>query len=121
MLKSPLSPATNYIELEGIKVKTIIGVYAYEKKIRQDLLLDLIIPLPIGDFLDKLENTIDYDKLCQTITHFIESEQFDLIETVAQKTIELIQKEFFVPHLLIRVTKPHVLKHVGKVSVVFQV
>lgn len=121
MSKNLLSPTMNYIELEGIKVKTVIGVYAFEKKIRQDLLLDLTIPLPDIDFLDKLENTIDYDKLCQTIICFIESNQFDLIETVAQKTIELIQQEFTVPHLAIRVTKPNVLKQVGKVSVFFQV
>ena len=100
-----------------LRTKTKIGVYAWEKKIVQTLLIDLEIPLDLTHFNDQLENTLDYAKLCKTITSFIESNTFDLIETVAEQIALLIKSNFSVQTLIVKVSKPNAIPNARNVTV----
>ncbi len=106
----------NQLEITTLRTKTRIGVYPWEQRILQDIILDITIPLE-ASVEDNLDNTIDYEKLCQEITTFIESQAFNLIETVAEQVFELIRTRFHVSHLTLRVSKPHAIANAGNISI----
>lgn len=108
---------TDTLTIESLSVSTQIGVYAWEQKIKQQLLLGISIPLSIEACKDNLADTIDYEALCQKVTHFVESKSFQLIETVANDVAQLIQEEFKVTQLTVSVTKPHAIKNAGVIKI----
>lgn len=113
----PLIDTLNIIEL---KVKTKIGVHAWEQSITQTLKLDIEIPLNLDNCQDELANTIDYDGICQTVTSYLEENSFSLIETVAEKTALLIKKSFKIQKVTVSVSKPGAIKNASNIKVTVQ-
>ncbi|KTD38688.1 dihydroneopterin aldolase [Legionella oakridgensis] len=105
------------LDISSLYVSTYIGIHAWEQRILQRLLIDISIPINCSSCNDELFNTIDYDQLCQRITTFVESNCFNLIETVAEKIAQLIKNEFPVSQLSVRVSKPDAIKNAGNISI----
>jgi dihydroneopterin aldolase len=106
------------LEITALRAKTHIGVHAWEQRILQELVFDIYIPIENTLCLDRLENTIDYDALCQAVVTFVESNSFKLIETVAESVATLIKTQFpRVATLTIRVSKPHAVPAAGNIGV----
>lgn len=110
----------NILRIEALRTTTRIGVHAWEQRINQVLLLDIDIPLSLEKLEktnDALENTVDYDALCQHVTELVESNAFKLIETVAERVISSIQTTFGVQALTVRVSKLHAIANAGNISI----
>ncbi|MDF1647111.1 MAG: dihydroneopterin aldolase [Legionellaceae bacterium] len=107
----------DYLRIEGLRIETRIGVHAWEKKIDQVLLIDIEIPSNFSETKDELNNTIDYDALCQHVTTFVTSNAFNLIESVAQQTLQSIQDTFNVQALTLRVSKPHAISNAKNICI----
>jgi len=105
------------LTIQGLSVQTQIGVYAWEQQIKQQLLLDIIIPSDFKNCNDDIAHTLDYDALCKTVTTFVESQSFQLIEYVAHCVAQLIKDEFKVQQLTVSVTKPHAVKNAAVIKV----
>lgn len=105
------------LTISGLSVLTRIGVHQWEQAIDQRLLIDIKIPTDVSNCQDELTNTIDYDQLCKQITTYVESNQFALIETVANNVAELIKTQFLVTQVTIQVTKPHAIKNATSVGI----
>jgi dihydroneopterin aldolase len=105
------------LHIKGLAVATRIGVYAWEQQILQRLLIDITIPADFRDCDDELAKTIDYDKLCQLVTTYLESNAFQLIETVADKVALLIKAEFNIGEITVSVSKPHAIKNAANIQV----
>ncbi len=105
------------LHIKGLTVATRIGAYAWEQQIEQRLLIDIIIPADFSACDDLLGKTIDYDKLCQLVTTYVESNAFQLIETVADRIALLIKTEFQVEQLSVSVSKPHAIKNAANIQV----
>ncbi|MCH9689665.1 MAG: dihydroneopterin aldolase [Gammaproteobacteria bacterium] len=106
----------DYLRIEGLRIETHIGVHAWEKTIKQVLLLDIELPKDLSQTKDTLKNTIDYDALCQHVTEFVESNAFNLIETVAHQVLKSIQKTFEHQAMTIRVSKPDAIHNAKNIS-----
>ncbi|MFI4918966.1 MAG: dihydroneopterin aldolase [Legionellales bacterium] len=106
------------LSIKALNVATHIGVHAWEQRIKQQLLIDISIPIDCSTCQDNLANTLDYDSLCKAVTHFVESTSFQLIETVADSVVLLIQQEFKVTKLTVAVSKPHAIKNAGLIQVI---
>jgi 7,8-dihydroneopterin aldolase/epimerase/oxygenase len=106
------------LNIEALKVNTFIGVYAWEQKIKQQLLIDLHIDSDFSHSHEDLNKTIDYEAVCTTVTEYVESKSFQLIETVANELAHLIKAQFKVPKIIVAVSKPHAIKNAGKIQVV---
>lgn len=106
------------LTITALNVATKIGVHAWEQRINQTLLIDISIPSDFSNCEDKLTNTLDYADLCQTVTQYVESNSFQLIETVANSVAQLIQERFNVTELSIKVAKPHAIKNAGSIQVI---
>lgn len=111
---------TDMLEITGLSTKTHIGIHAWEQRILQQLVLDIRIPMDFSQCNDQLANTIDYFQLCQCVTEFIESNNFALIETVAEKVAQLIKDKFPVKKLYVSVSKPQAVKNAGNIRVTIE-
>ena len=103
--------------IKALSVATRIGAFAWEQQISQPLLIDISIPADFSRCNDELSNTIDYAKLCQLVTSYVESNAFHLIETVADHVAHLVKKEFNLNEVSISVSKPHAIKNAANVQV----
>ncbi|MDF7667409.1 dihydroneopterin aldolase [Orbaceae bacterium ESL0727] len=105
--------------IEGLTVITTIGVYDFEKKIKQKLIIDIEMAWdnqPAGK-RDDVAHCLDYFEVSTTVTKFIETGRFGLIETVAEQVAELIIEQFQVPWLRIKVSKPGAVVNAQNVAV----
>lgn len=96
---------------------TKIGVYNWEQAIRQRLNIDIEIPINTVNCNDKIENALDYEKLCTLVTDYVENTSFALIETVAESVAELIKTNFKVENITITISKPHAIANAGNIQV----
>ena len=105
--------------VQGLKVKTTIGVHAWEKQIIQQLLIDITIHTHLQNCQDLLINTIDYACLCDMITSYVTGNTFNLIETVATNIGILIHDNFKrgIKTIAVTVSKPSAIKHVKNIAV----
>lgn len=108
------------IEVTGLKIDCVIGVYEWEKKIKQPLLIDLKIKTSLVGCNDEIKNTIDYDALCQEITNFVSKSNFNLIETIAEKVADIIKGKLGVEQLSVRISKPNAVKNAKNISVTIE-
>ena len=108
--------------IEGLTVLTTIGVYEWEKTIKQKLILDLEISWdnqPAGES-DDVTLCLDYFLVSQSITNFIQSTQFELIECVAERVAQLVIQKFSVQWLKVKVSKPGAIANASNVAVVIE-
>ncbi len=94
--------------VKGLSVEAVIGVYDWEREIRQRLLFDLEMSndnrVPAAS--DNVEDTLDYDRISRRIAEFTGESEFQLIETLAERVAELVLAEFAVSHLKLTLHKP---------------
>lgn len=108
--------------IEGLTVLTTIGVYEWEKTIKQKLILDLEMSWdnkPAGES-DDVSLCLDYFLVSQSITSFIQSTQFELIECVAERVAQLVIQKFSVQWLKLKVSKPSAIANASNVAVVIE-
>ena len=96
------------IEIQDIKLKTLIGVYPWEKKHPQQLVIGICFALPnaIDPPTDDLQNTIDYDDIIDHIITFAQEHHFQLLETLAENLIQSLFNHFPTPWIKLSVNKP---------------
>lgn len=94
--------------IDGLEVDTVIGVYDWERGIRQCLTLDLqlgwdIRPAAAGD---ELGLALDYAAVSARVQAFAAQSAFQLVETFAERLVAVLMAEFGIAWLRLRVTKP---------------
>ena len=83
---------TDIIFLRGLEIETTIGIYEWERKIKQIVVIDLEMATDIrrAASTDCIEATIDYKTVSKKVISFVEESQFLLVETLAEKIAELV-------------------------------
>ena len=94
--------------IEGLDVKTVIGIHDWERNIRQQLVIDLELATDIRPAAskDNIEHTLNYQLISQRITEFVQQSSYGLIETLAEHLAALLMDEYSVPWLKLTVRKP---------------
>lgn len=110
------------IFIHGLQCECVIGVWAWEKKIIQTLVLDidLAADIPGAAKSDKLQDTLDYKKISDRVMQYAKDNRFDLIETLIERLADVILTEFDVPWVRIRLDKGGVVKKVKHVGVMIE-
>ncbi|KEY91095.1 dihydroneopterin aldolase [Candidatus Photodesmus blepharus] len=93
--------------IEQLEVSTSIGVYDWEQKIKQKLVLDIEMAYDnrLAGRSDNIVDALDYSKVNELISTHIESGRFFLIERVAEEVAELVMAYFSVSWIRIRLLK----------------
>lgn len=113
---------TDTIFLTELKVDTIIGIWDWERKIRQTVSIDLELGADIrrAAASDDIEDTLNYKKVAKRVQQFVAESEFQLVETMAEKIAEIILAEFEVPWTQVRVNKPGAIRGARDVGVLIR-
>jgi len=110
------------IFLRGLKIETIIGIFDWERSIRQTVILDLEFATDISKAAasDSIDDTLDYKALAKRLIEFVGNSEFQLVETLAEKSAQLILQEFNVPWLKLTLNKTGAVRGARDVGVVIE-
>jgi len=110
---------TDTIFLTELKVETIVGIWDWERKIRQTVSIDLEMGADIGRAAtsDDIEDTLNYKKVAKRVQQFVSESEFKLVETMAEKIATTVLAEFDVPWIQVRVNKPGAIRGARDVGV----
>lgn len=94
--------------IKQLEVRTTIGVFDWEREIKQKLVFDIELGTDIKKSAetDSLEDTLDYKAISHAVHDFVEASEYQLVETVAEKVAELVLKDFPVKWLSLELHKP---------------
>jgi 7,8-dihydroneopterin aldolase/epimerase/oxygenase len=114
--------STDRIFLRGLAVECIIGFIEWERRIKQTVVIDLELPVDCrrAAITDEVEDTLDYKKVAKRVIAFVESSQFKLVETLAQRTALVILEEFGVEWVRISINKPGAIRGSRDVGVTIE-
>ena len=96
------------IFLNDLKIDTVIGVFDWERQIKQTLQFDIEMDYDIRPAAasDDIADTLDYGTIAQAVVSFVEHSDYQLIETLAEDLARLLLNEFSIPNITLSVTKP---------------
>ncbi|HYM36252.1 MAG TPA: dihydroneopterin aldolase [Steroidobacteraceae bacterium] len=110
------------IFLTGLTVECIVGVWEWERQVKQTVVLDIEMAVDIRKAAasEKLDDTIDYKKVSKRLQSFIGDSQFQLVETLTERVAEIIVKEFHVPLVKVKLNKTGALRGAKDVGVIIE-
>lgn len=105
--------------IRGLEVLSTIGVYEWEKGIRQKLCFDLEMgfdnrPAAAGD---DIHLALDYATLSQKVSEYASTRVVELVETMAEQVAHLILSDFRVHWVKVTLTKPGAVPNAAGVGV----
>ena len=108
--------------IRELKVDTVVGIYDWERRIRQNVVLDLEMGTDIGRAArsDKIEDTLDYKAVAKRLIQLVSTSEFKLVETLAEKAAELVMKEFSVKWVKVTLHKPGAVSGSKSVGVMIE-
>lgn len=110
------------IFLTGLKIETVIGIYDWERQIKQNVIIDLEMATDIQRAAqsDHIDDTLDYKAVTKRLIQFVEESEFQLVETLAERCAEIVLKEFNVPWVRLRLNKKGALRGAQDVGVIIE-
>ena len=108
--------------IEDLRIETVIGIYDWERKIRQVVALDVEMAFdnrkPAAS--DRIEDTLDYKAVSKRLIAFVENSTFQLVETLAERCAEIVLNEFNVSWLRLKLAKPGAVRGSKSTGVVIE-
>ncbi|MCP5162436.1 MAG: dihydroneopterin aldolase [Hahellaceae bacterium] len=94
--------------IEGLEVETLIGVYDWERTIRQRVIFDLEMDYDCrvaaeGDALDK---ALDYSAVAEMVRSITDVASYQLLETLAEEVASALLANFAISRIQLRLSKP---------------
>lgn len=107
------------IFIRSLRIDTIIGIYDWERRVRQTVVLDVEMATDIRKAAasQNVGDTLDYYAISLRLIEFIQEQQFLLLEALAERCAELLQREFSITWLRLCVTKPTAVQSAQGVGV----
>ena len=107
------------IFLRDMRVDCVVGIWDWERKIRQTVSIDLEMAADIrkAAATDHIDDTLNYKSVAKRVQAFVGDSSFQLVETMAEKIAELILSEFDIPWVRVSVNKPGAIRGAKDVGV----
>lgn len=110
------------IYLRDLRVETIIGIYDWERSIRQTVTIDLEMGADTrkAAATDHIDDALNYKAVAKRIIEFVEGSSFELIETLAERITDIVLTEFSVPWVRLSLGKPGAIRGARDVGVMIE-
>ena len=94
--------------IEDLEVETVVGVFDWEREIRQKVVLNIEMSVDIARAArtDSIDDTLNYKAVAKRLSAFVGDSSFYLVETLAERCAEIVLEEFDVDWLELRLDKP---------------
>jgi len=110
------------IFLSEIKIETTVGIWEWEKRIKQTVIIDIEMSADIkkAAATDDINDTLNYKAVAKSVRKLVEESQFQLVETMAEKISELILTEHDVDWIKVKVNKPGAIRGSKGVGIIIE-
>ena len=110
------------IFLGGLEVETVIGIYDWERKIKQKIILDLEMAHDIQQAAatDDIAYALDYKSVSDRVVEVVENSEYFLVETLIEKIAETLLQEFHIPWVKIRLNKKGAISRAQDVGIIIE-
>ncbi|HKS53845.1 MAG TPA: dihydroneopterin aldolase [Steroidobacteraceae bacterium] len=107
------------IFLSALTVECIVGIWDWERRVRQKVIIDLEMATDIrrAATSDHIDDTIDYKKVAKRLLQFVGESQFNLVETLAEQIARLVVTEFGVSWVKVRLNKQGAIRGARDVGI----
>ena len=110
------------VYIRDLRIDTIIGVFDWERKIRQTISIDLEMATDIRSAAatDDILLALNYKDVSERLICLIEGSEFELVETMAETAAKIVREEFNVPWLKMRLSKPGAIRGARDVGLIIE-
>ena len=106
------------IYIEGLRVDTVIGIWDWERQIKQRIIIDIEFSADAQRITqDNIDETVNYRDVAKKIKKCCEEKHFQLVETMAEQVVKILILDFNVEWATVRVTKPGALSDALNVGI----
>ena len=108
--------------IRDLRIETVIGIYDWERKIKQTVIFDLEMGADISRAADSdaIEDTLNYKAVSKRLIEFTEQSEFQLVETLAERCALIVMNEFQVPWVRLTLNKIGALSTARDVGVIIE-
>ncbi len=94
--------------LKALHATPVIGIYDWEREIRQDVYIDLTMATDISKAAstDDIQYALNYKSISERVIEFTNDSSFGLIEALAENISQIVRQEFNVQWVRVTVHKP---------------
>jgi len=110
------------VYIRELNIETIIGIFDWEREIKQVVSLDLEMATDIRKAAetDDIQYALNYKAVSKRLIQFIEGSEFLLVETMAEQVATIVREEFNVPWLKLRLSKPGAVRGARDVGLLIE-
>ena len=108
--------------IEGLEIDTLIGIYDWERRIRQTLVFDIEMAFDnrVPAATDDISDTLNYKAVSKRLIEYVSQSEFGLVETLAERCAAIILDEFAVSHVRLKLSKPGAVRGARAVGVIIE-
>ena len=110
------------IFIHALKTEAIIGIFDWERQVKQTILVDLEFSANIrkAALSDSIDDTLNYKKVAKRVLSFIEGSQFHLVETMADSIAMLLLEDFGLEWVKVVLSKPGAIRSSRDVGIIIE-
>jgi dihydroneopterin aldolase len=110
------------VYIRELRVETIIGIFDWEREVKQVVSLDLEMQTDIRKSAqsDHIDDTLNYKAVAKRLIGYIEASSFQLVETLAEQCAKIVLEEFGVSWVKLRLSKPGAVRGARDVGVIIE-
>ena len=108
--------------LHDLRVETTIGIFDWERRIRQTIGIDLEMASDVrkAAATDQISDALDYKKVAKRVISFVEAAEFQLVETLAEAIAKIVTDEFSVSWVRVAVNKQGAVRGAAGVGIIIE-
>jgi len=108
--------------LRGLRIETTIGIYDWEKKIKQPVILNLEMSTDVAKAAatDRIEDAVDYKAVSKRLKEFVAASRFELVETLAERCADIVINEMGVAWLRLSINKIGAVSDAADVGIIIE-
>lgn len=113
---------TDHVFIEGLEIEALIGIYDWERRIRQTLVFDIDMAFDnrVPAATDDIALTLNYKDVSKRLVEYVGQSGFGLVETLAERCAAIILDEFGVARVRLKLSKPGAVRGARAVGVVIE-
>lgn len=110
------------VYIRDLRIDTIIGIFDWEREVRQTVSLDLEMASDIRAAADSddIAHALNYKAVAKRIIAFVEDSHCLLVERLAEEVAGIVINEFNVPWVRLRLSKPGALRGSQDVGLIIE-
>ena len=108
------------IFLRDIRVEAVVGIWEWERRIRQTVSIDLEFATDVRKAAesDSVDGALDYKRVAKRLIEYVGNSEFHLVESLAEAIAGVVIGEFGVSWVQVSVAKPGAVEGSREVGVI---